>query len=120
MIKKCFVKAVGSIFKTFSEFIVTGDVVQPASGYDAASGDKTGTETVYPISEIIFVDYKQSRIDGQIIRDLDKEAIFRVSELAVTPTAEMILRLSGGDEWDIIRVKKDPSETIYQIQCRRP
>lgn len=111
---------VDTAFELCAQIVVSGDIVQPAQGYDATTGDKTGSETTYPIDEIILIDYELSRVDGQIIRDLDKMALLRVSEISVAVTDQMILRLSGGDEWDILKVIKDPSNTLYELQCRRP
>lgn len=117
---QCLQSAVDCVFDTFSEFAVTGVFVLPANVYDPVTGTTSGDETDYPITEIIFIDYELSRIDGQIIRRLDKQALFKVSEISVPVTDNMILRLSGGDEWDVINVVKDPSNILYEVQCRRP
>lgn len=119
-LNRIFGKAVDCIFKTFKDFITTGTIVQPKQGYDPATGQPTGSETTYPISELIFTKYKLSRIDGQIIRALDRNAIFRVSELAVAVTDKMILRLVDGSEWDIISIDKDAAYKTYNLQTRRP
>jgi len=116
---RVFIKTVDAVFKTFSDFIVSGDVVLPASGYNTVTGQTTGTETVYPIAEIIFIDYELSKIDGQIIRKLDKNALFRVSEITPAVTDEMLLRVDSVD-WDIINIEKYPSDVLYNIQVRRP
>ena len=115
-----FSKATDCVFKIFSEFIVTGTVFLPPQGYDPLTGAATGSETLYPVAEIIFIDYEESDIDGQIIRALDKKAIFRVSEVSVTITTQMKLRTASGDDWDIINVDKDPANQNYELQTRRP
>ena len=193
-LKDSFQKVVDCIFKTFKSFVVTGDIVLPPRGYNAAAGTVgkvyssgnisaisssqyelpgghgqtyvvnqtiivagfsesanngvktitafsgnlitvaetlvieslgllitiTNGETVYPVEEIIFVDYELSRIDGQIIRRLDKNALFRASEIDVEITEQMIMRFSDGDEWDIVNIIIDPANAMYDIQCRRP
>ena len=54
-LKEAFSKIADGIFKIFKSFVVTGgNIVLPAQGYDPSTGDVTGSETLYPISEIIF------------------------------------------------------------------
>lgn len=119
--KADFQEAVDCVFEEFADFIVRdSNIVLPAKNYDPATGAPTGSETLYPISEIIFVDYELSRIDGQIIRRLDKQALFRISEISVEVTDKMILRLASGEEWDIVEAVRDPADALYELQCRRP
>ncbi len=117
--KQIAVDTVDIVFNAFTQFIVTGNIVEFDGNYNPTTGD-TGGETLYPIAEIIFIDYEENKIDGQIIRSLDKKALFRVAEISIEITTEMILRLTGGDEWKIINIVKDPSNTLYELQSRRP
>lgn len=113
-------RGVNKAFEVLNQLAVSGTVIQPANVYDPNTGGMTDSETLYPISEILQIDYEVNKIDGQIIRRKDKRALFRVSEISVNLTNEMILRFSGSDEWDIIDVAVEPSGTLYELQIRRP
>lgn len=106
-------------FKILESIVVSGTVVDPPGSYDPVTGSTTGSETLYPVAEIILLDYQLKQVDGDIIRKLDKQALFRVSEVPVEITEDMVLRLTGGD-WDILDIKKDPANTLYELQIRRP
>lgn len=111
---------IDTCFRVLKNLLVAGDFVVPASDYDPTTGDFTDSETVYSVSEILPHDYERSQVDGDIIREFDKGAILRVSDIAVEITNEMKLRFIGGDAWDVLNVRRDPSDTVYFLQLRRP
>jgi hypothetical protein len=110
---------VDTVFRVLKNMLVSGSVLTPANDYNPVTGgfDDTGTQTV--VSEILLHGYDKSRIDGDIIREFDQEAIFRVSELGFELTNDRKL-IIGGVTWDIVNIDRDPSETVYFLQIRRP
>lgn len=110
---------VDTAFRLLKQLVVTGVLVEPDGDYDTATGGPAGSETTHAVSEIILTDYERSDIDGKIIREFDRIALFRASEVPVEITGEMLLRVSGAD-WDIIHVNLEPSGTLYELQIRKP
>jgi len=113
-------KGINTAFRVFKDILVSSEIVVKANSYNPVTGGFTDSETLYPVSEIICCGYDSSRIDGDIIRDKDKEAVLKVSEVPVEITNEMKIRFTGGGEWDILHVEIDPSSTVYFLQLRRP
>lgn len=109
-----------TIFRVLSSLVVTADIVEPARAYDATTGGYTDTETVHAVAESLKYDYEASQIDNDKIRALDQQIFFRISEVSVGVTTAMKLRLTDGSDWDIVNVERDPSDTVYFLQIRRP
>ena len=113
-------RSVGTLFRALQQLVVSGTIVEMANEYDPATGGYTDSEITYAISEILKYDYEDKQIDNDVIRKLDQQAVFRISEISGELTTEMKLRLTDGSEWDVINFKRDPSDTVYFLQIRRP
>ena len=107
------------VFETFSEIIVTANIVEVLDTYDPSTGILSGSETTHVITEVIFTDYERRRVDGQVIRAFDKMAIFRATDITVEITTEMVLTLAG-KTWNIKNIILDATTSLYELQCRKP
>jgi len=106
-------------FRVLKNMLISGSVLVPATDYDPATGGFNDSGTLTAISEILLHDYDKARIDGDVIRRFDKEAIFRASEVGFELTNDMKLVITS-DTWDIINIDLEPSGVVYFIQIRRP
>ncbi len=118
-LKEVFTSSVDCIFQVFESLTVSADIIVVPSVYDPASGAVSGSEVVNEVKEVIFTEYERKRIDGQVIREFDRMALFRQSEITIEITTEMNLRLSGED-WNIKNIQLDPSTSLYELQVRKP
>jgi len=114
-----FTTSVDCLFQVFESLTVPAEIIIVPSDYDPVSGAVSGIEVIEEIKEVIFTEYERKRIDGQVIREFDRMALFRQSEITTEITTEMNLRLSGED-WNIKNIKLDPSTSLYELQVRKP
>jgi len=107
------------LFDVLKSITLPADIIVVPSDYDPPSGVVSGVEIVNEIKEVIFTEYERKRIDGQVIREFDRMALFKESEITTEITTEMNLRLSGED-WNIKNIQLDPSTSLYELQVRKP
>jgi len=111
--------SVDTLFRILQQLVTPGELLELAKVYDPATGGYTDSKVTHSISEIIRYDYESSQIDNDVIRKFDQQAVFRTSEILFDLTTEMKLVIDGA-EWDIVNFERDPSETVYFLQIRRP
>ena len=86
------------------------------SSYDTATGAVTNTITSSSIKSLI-EEYTESQVDGENVKISDLKATILQTDLSGTPDTTDILTYSSKD-YDIIKVKQDPANAIWELQLR--
>lgn len=94
-----------------------------AQSYDPTTGVQTVAESTTTF-RVFLVAVKQSEVDGTKVQLEDKKAIFDRQGFPFAPKTEDLIRIGGTGEdagdWEVVGTLREPSESIYILQVRRP
>jgi len=89
--------------------------------YNASTGAVTATFTTVAGVTLVFDEFRIVEIDGQAVKPNDKKALIPATSLgSVVPAAEDRIITNGSVVWEVVGVRTDPADALYELQIRKP
>lgn len=106
-------------FAELEETITYRESADPAS-YDPSTGVLTRSPTPRIIRGI-FVEFKQSEVDGEVVQTQDIKVVITSDQFGTyTPKLSDVIVRDDGRVWNVVRIKgNEPVGAFYVFQVRR-
>ncbi len=89
------------------------------NAYNTSTGAMTETGGQDLSVSVMFTNYEQEEIDGDVILTTDQKALIPTLNLSVTPKITDTI-IAGSETWQVQGKKTDPAEAMWEIQLRKP
>lgn len=112
-----------TIRKAFGDVPVEIDYAAFATAvYDPVAGSTVRSETVTSAVRAFFTDYSVRDTLSDTIQPNDRRVQIAAKDiLGVTPTPnDRLTRLSTGEVFEVVAVRTDPAEALWDLQVRQP
>lgn len=91
--------------------------IQNTSVYDPNTGQYVRREKSYPLT-LVASDYANAEIDGVQVKPNDQRFLFLQADLPVKPTLLDRIQRTDGRYWEIVAIRKDPTDATWELQAR--
>jgi len=88
--------------------------------YDTSTGAVTATFATQAGVRVVFDEFRIFQVDGVAVKPEDKKALIPALSLgSLVPAAEDQI-IEGGTTWEVVKVRVDPAEALYEVHVRKP
>lgn len=120
-LKEIFQNAAVTAVTAFGNIGVSTNYASYASAtYNASAGTNVAAYTSVAGVTIIFTHFELKEVDGVNIHAEDKKALLPAKGVASTITPKAQDRIyEAGVMWQVVKVKTDPAEALWELQVRK-
>lgn len=88
-----------------------------STGYNPTTGAATRAGNEHPV-KVLLTSFRDTEVDGDIIRPTDQRATLSASEVSFEPKLADRIKI-GTVEHEIVRIKREPSQSVYILHIRQ-
>lgn len=112
-------RAIDAAYKALGELVISATYRRTTSVYNPANGQMVKTNQDYPI-KMVTGSFSNFEVDRVIVSVGDFKGIVKSVDMPVVPILATDSVILNGKTHNIIRVLKDPSDSITTLQLRAP
>lgn len=91
-----------------------------STSIDVSAGTPATTFTTVEGVMVIYDVFSIMQIDGQAIRPTDKKILVPNKNIPGISPSENDQVIDGSTIWEVVTVKTDPAEALWELQARKP
>lgn len=110
-------KAVSAAFTAIADIKEFATYRRSVSTYDPSLGTNSVVDTDYPLT-VVFTRFEETEVDHNVVLTDDIKMIVQTADMSVVPNTGTDRVVRGGEVYEIINFKVDPSKSVYFVQLR--